>query len=128
MRQKNRPLSPHLTIYKPQLTSMLSIFHRITGSILGLSIIFGFILFYFNFFFVGFSYQYCFTFDLSYLFSSFVLIVSYFVLFGILFHMVNGIRHLSWDLAFGLEIKNLYITGGIVLCFVLTTLVISIVA
>merc|ERR1711994_888913 len=29
----NRPLSPHLTIYKPQLTSMLSITHRVTGCV-----------------------------------------------------------------------------------------------
>ena len=28
----NRPLSPHLTVYKPQITSVLSIFHRITGA------------------------------------------------------------------------------------------------
>ena len=32
----NRPLSPHLTVYKPQITSVLSIFHRITGA--GLSV------------------------------------------------------------------------------------------
>ena len=126
MKQKIRPLSPHLTVYKPQLTSVLSIFHRITGSIIGLSIILSFILFYFNLFFVGFSYQYCFVFDFSYLFSSFVLIVSYFVLFGISFHVINGLRHLSWDLALGLEIKNLYVTGGVALGLVLLILVTSI--
>jgi len=40
--------------------------------------------------------------------------------------MLNGVRHLSWDLAFGLEIKNLYVTGGVVLFFVLVILVGSI--
>jgi len=30
-KRMNRPMSPHLTIYKPQVTSMLSITHRITG-------------------------------------------------------------------------------------------------
>lgn len=34
----NRPLSPHLTIYKPQLTSTLSIFHRISGAFLGAAV------------------------------------------------------------------------------------------
>ncbi len=33
----NRPLSPHLTVYKPQITSVLSIFHRITGAGLAVS-------------------------------------------------------------------------------------------
>jgi len=126
MKQKIRPLSPHLTVYKPQLTSVLSIFHRITGSILVLLIIFSSILFYFNLFFVGSSYQYCFSFDLMSLFSLFILAVGYFVLFAISFHLINGIRHLSWDLAFGLEIKNLYVTGGIVLSLVLAIVVISI--
>ena len=31
MAAKGRPLSPHLQIYKPQITSVLSIMHRITG-------------------------------------------------------------------------------------------------
>ena len=31
MAAKNRPMSPHLQIYKPQITSILSITHRITG-------------------------------------------------------------------------------------------------
>ena len=34
----NRPLSPHLTIYKPQLTSTFSIFHRISGAFLGVAV------------------------------------------------------------------------------------------
>jgi succinate dehydrogenase / fumarate reductase cytochrome b subunit len=126
MKQKIRPLSPHLTVYKPQLTSVLSIFHRITGSILVLSMTLSLILFYFSFSFLGFSYQYCFFFDFFSLFSPFIIVVSYFVLFGISFHIINGIRHLSWDLALGLEIKSLYVTGGIVLCLVLVIIVISI--
>ena len=63
MIQKIRPLSPHLTIYKPQLTSVLSIFHRITGAILGLTLVISFVAFYLNLVFVGSSLQYCFFFD-----------------------------------------------------------------
>ena len=37
MKNKNRPISPHLQIYKPQITSILSISHRFTGIILYLS-------------------------------------------------------------------------------------------
>ena len=37
---KKRPLSPHLTIYKPQVTSILSIMHRITGASMFFGVIF----------------------------------------------------------------------------------------
>jgi len=114
MNQKVRPLSPHMTIYKPQLTSVLSIFHRLTGSLLGLLIVVSFVLFYCSLFYVGFSFQYSICFDLFSRFSTFVLVIGYFVVFVVSFHVLNGIRHLSWDLALGLEIKNLYTTGMIV--------------
>ena len=126
MIQKIRPLSPHLTIYKPQLTSVLSIFHRITGSILGLTLVISFVAFYLNLVFVGSSLQYCFFFDVFSLFSTFVLALGYFSLFTISFHMINGIRHLSWDLALGLEIKNVYTMGMIVVGLVFVILVITI--
>ena len=70
--------------------------------------------------------QYCFFFDVFSLFSTFVLALGYFSLFTISFHMINGIRHLSWDLALGLEIKNLYTTGMIVVGLVFVILVITI--
>jgi succinate dehydrogenase / fumarate reductase cytochrome b subunit len=125
--KKVRPLSPHLAVYKPQLTSVLSIFHRITGSLLGFSIVLMFLLFYSNLFFVGSSVQYCVLFDLFSLLSTLILAICYFVLFAISFHMINGIRHLSWDLAFGLEIKNLYTTGMIVVGLVSAIMVITII-
>ncbi len=40
MTPAERPLSPHLQIYKPQLTSLLSISHRLTGVALGLGTLF----------------------------------------------------------------------------------------
>ena len=126
MKQEVRPLSPHLTIYKPQLTSVLSIFHRITGSLLGLSIILSFVLFYYSLFYVGSSFQYSGCFDFFSLFSTFILAVGYFIVFIVSYHMLNGIRHLSWDLALGLEIKNLYTTGMIVSGLVFLIVVITI--
>ena len=38
--KKNRAISPHLTIYKPQITSLISIFHRISGSFLSMFVLF----------------------------------------------------------------------------------------
>ena len=126
MKQKVRPLSPHLTIYKPQLTSVLSIFHRITGSLLCLLIVVSFALFYYSLFYVGSSFQYSVCFDLFSMFSTFVLAIGYFIVFVVSYHMLNGIRHLSWDLALGLEIKNLYTTGMIVSGLVFLIVVITI--
>jgi succinate dehydrogenase / fumarate reductase cytochrome b subunit len=126
MKQKIRPLSPHLTIYKPQLTSVLSIFHRITGSTLGLFLILSFILYYYNLFFVGFSFSYCLLFDFYVLCFIFVNAIGYFLFSVLVYHMMNGIRHLSWDLAFGLEIKNLYTSGVMVLGLVFVIVLITI--
>jgi succinate dehydrogenase / fumarate reductase cytochrome b subunit len=56
-----------------------------------------------------------------------ILAIGYFILFTISFHMINGIRHLSWDLAFGLEIKNLYTTGMIVVGLVFIIVIITII-
>jgi succinate dehydrogenase/fumarate reductase cytochrome b subunit len=41
--------------------------------------------------------------------------------------MINGMRHLSWDLALGLEIKNLYTTGMIVVSLVFVIVIITII-
>ena len=100
--KKVRPLSPHLAVYKSQLTSVLSIFHRITGSLLGFSIVLVFLLFYSNLFFVGSSVQYCVLFDLFSLLSTLILAIGYFVLFAISFHMVYS----SLILGFSFRIRN----------------------
>jgi succinate dehydrogenase/fumarate reductase cytochrome b subunit len=60
------------------------------------------------------------------MFSTFVLAIGYFIVFVVSYHMLNGIRHLSWDLALGLEIKNLYTTGMIVSGLVFLIVVITI--
>jgi len=116
MKQRIRPLSPHLTIYKPQATSLLSIFHRVAGSLLGFILIVIFLAFNLNVVFIGSSFQYCFYFDLFTVMP--FLFVSYFFLGAMFYHVSNGIRHLSWDLGLGLDIKNLNTTGLIVLTLV----------
>ena len=116
MKQRIRPLSPHLTIYKPQATSLLSIFHRVASSLLGFILIVIFLAFNLNVVFIGSSFQYCFYFDLFTVMP--FLFVSYFFLGAMFYHVSNGIRHLSWDLGLGLDIKNLNTTGLIVLTLV----------
>nr|YP_009476709.1 succinate:cytochrome c oxidoreductase subunit 3 [Proteomonas sulcata]AVM81202.1 succinate:cytochrome c oxidoreductase subunit 3 [Proteomonas sulcata] len=125
MKKKIRPLSPHLNIYKPQLTSILSIFHRISGSLLTLTFLLFLCCFYIDMFYNNFFISYAIFYDLN---QTFIVLVNFFYYFLILvvsFHISNGLRHLSWDFCIGLEIKNLYTTGIIVLC--IATLLIIIV-
>lgn len=115
--KKNRPISPHLTIYRPQLTSMLSIFHRVSGGILALSLFFGF-------FFVNLCSMYSsnyFFYSLLQLFLNNSVIWFLIFTFGIFlvllfhYHISNGIRHLFWDLGYGFDLKYVYLTGSLVL-------------
>jgi len=119
MNKDNRPLSPHLTIYKPQITSLLSISHRITGIIqsIGLVIIFTVIILIFvsteGLIFLDFISQ-------SFIGKIFFI----FYTFSLLYHTLNGIRHLIWDLGFGFDMKNVNFSGYsiIFLTFILNTI------
>ena len=119
MEEKNNPLSPHLQIYKWQISSLLSITHRIVGviNIVAITII-------------------CFW-SLSLLLGaeSYLLINNFFQSFfgkfvavGLCwtfsFHILNELRHLFWDLGYGFDLKISKITGVLALVgsFILTVL------
>ena len=110
MINSKRPLSPHLQVYKPQLTSILSISHRIAGILLsGVSIILPIGLYFFSFgenVFNDFL-----SFFNHYLFK----ILLIFIIFILSYHLLNGIRHLFWDLGIGLEMRESYISGYLVI-------------
>jgi succinate dehydrogenase / fumarate reductase cytochrome b subunit len=117
MKKKNRPLAPHLTIYTPQITSIVSIFHRISGSTLALSVISVILLVYAD---IAFSEFYSFYYNnlmFQIYFYWIFLILSNFTFVLICFHFCNGIRHIVWDFGIGLDNKNIAITGFIVLGF-----------
>jgi succinate dehydrogenase cytochrome b556 subunit len=67
--KQNRPLSPHIFIYKPQISSLFSVFHRTSGIILALGILF--FIFFIEFFSYYISYFSIYSFA-SFLDSSFV--------------------------------------------------------
>ncbi|RDD35649.1 Succinate dehydrogenase cytochrome b556 subunit [Wolbachia endosymbiont of Cylisticus convexus] len=99
----DRPLSPHLQIYKVQVTSFFSIMHRLTGILLFLLLMilsWCFILhvYFPKLFIVKYLNVLLFTpiAKLAY--------VLYFISF--LYHFLNGIRHLLWDAGLNLEIAN----------------------
>jgi len=103
----NRPLSPHLTIYSSELTSIYSIWHRITGLILILILITNFSILKFSTFFVlGGLYEFFFVTFLWIKNSFFINFIIFFC-----YHMLNGIRHIIWDLGFILPINKVLISA-----------------
>ncbi|XP_066600798.1 succinate dehydrogenase cytochrome b560 subunit, mitochondrial-like [Prorops nasuta] len=118
-----RPMSPHLTIYQPQLTSGLSLTHRTTGMILAACAItlgtgtlispdampnlISFI-------------------DSWSLPSPLIFLGKYIFAFCATFHTFNGIRHLAWDMGKFLTLPQVYQTGYIALGLsVITALILA---
>jgi succinate dehydrogenase / fumarate reductase, cytochrome b subunit len=104
-----RPLSPHLQVYKPQLTSFMSILHRLTGLFLAF----------------GLLYLACWLWAAANGAEAFQALQSFnagfigrlllFLWSGAFFyHLLNGVRHLFWDAGFGFELKAVYRSGAAV--------------
>lgn len=104
------PLSPHLGIYKPQLTSVLSILHRITG----VSLVVGSLLLCYWLVSLS-SGQASFETAHGFVQSWFGQILLFLWTFALSYHLLNGIRHLCWDIGIGLSLKNTYMSGWIVI-------------
>ena len=111
MQNNNNPLSPHLGIYKWQISSLLSITHRIVGVINILAITL--ICFWTLSLLLGEnSYEVTKIFLKSF-FGKFIIIS---LCWTFSFHILNEIRHLIWDMGYGFDLKIAKITG--VLAFV----------
>ena len=106
----NRPLSPHLSIQKKVLTSIFSIFHRITG--IGLSVGSILISLWISLLALGSDYFYIYTFISKTIFFKIILI---FWTIGIFYHLFNGIRYIYWTFGIGMDLKTVYFSGYIVL-------------
>ena len=115
-----RPLSPHLQIYKPQITSVLSILHRLTG--LALSLGFIVLAFWLAAAALGDEYYGCFQAFFSGFFGKTILFGWTLALF---YHLCNGIRHLFWDIGYGFNLKTVRWSGWlVVIASILLTLVV----
>lgn len=115
-----RPVSPHLQIYKPQLTSLLSILHRMTGVLSFGGFIFILI------WLVSLAWDaplYLFLQDVAV--SIPVQICLYFWSLALVYHLFNGIRHLVWDAGKGFELPEIYNSGKLVigLSILVTTII-----
>ncbi len=108
MKTSNRPLSPHIQVYKMPLSAKLSILHRLTGLALSLGAV---VLVYWLF---SLAYMSDVAVSLHVLFAStigkLVLIAWTFAFF---YHFCNGIRHLFWDVGKGFEMDDVNRSGVI---------------
>ena len=96
MRQTNRPLSPHLQVYKLPLTGIISITHRMTGVILAL----GLILYVVSFFYILQGNEAYLELQ-SFLDYTLIRIAIWFFIYALFFHLCHGVRHLIWDVGEG---------------------------
>ena len=108
--KENRSLSPHLRSYKPQITSVISIFHRITGSVLALLLLCTPICVNIIGSFLSFRPVYI----LFTLLFFVVKLILYILVSTVCFHSMNGLRHIMWDFCIGLEMSNVFISGCLV--------------
>jgi succinate dehydrogenase / fumarate reductase cytochrome b subunit len=115
--KENRSLSPHLYAYKPQITSVVSIFHRITGSLLAIILLCTPICINLLGSFLSYNSIYS-VFGIIFFISK---IIFYLFFATVCFHSMNGIRHIMWDFGIGLDLSNLFITGCLVVSLSLLT-------
>ncbi len=106
MASDNRPLSPHIQIYRPQLTSVLSIAHRGAGIALGVGA-----AFFAWWLLAAASGPAAFRCAQAFFGSIFGIVVLAGFSFALFYHLCNGIRHLFWDAGMGLELDQAYRSG-----------------
>ena len=116
----NKPLSPHIQIYSWNISSLISISHRITGiiNIVALTII----CFWITLFLFGNS-IYDIVQNILNSFFGKLLIIG--ITWSFSFQILSEIRHLFWDLGYGFELKTSKISGFIVIfgSFIITILI-----
>jgi len=105
-----RPLSPHLQVYRPQITSVLSISHRFSGIVLAAGLL---VLVYWLAALAAGDAAYAEA--LSVLGAWPVKLVLFLGSFAFFYHLANGIRHLWWDSGRGFEISQVYASGWAVI-------------
>lgn len=107
-----RPLSPHLQIYKPQMTSVTSILHRMTGVALSIG------LMMFAWWLVSAAIgPEAYDIFMSFAGSPVGMVLLFGFTLAFFYHLANGIRHLFWDAGLLFKIENAYKAGYAVLIF-----------
>ena len=116
----NKPLSPHIQIYRWNISSLISISHRIIGviNIIALTMV----CFWIASFLLGSSSYEIIQSILNSFFGKFFIIG---ITWSFIFQILSEIRHLFWDLGYGFKITTSKISGIIVILgsFVITILI-----
>lgn len=106
------PLSPHLSVYRPEITSVLSILHRFAGLILGLAMV---ALAAFLAAAAAGPEAFAATVSLFSTVPGYVFLAA--VSAAFFYHLANGVRHLFWDAGYGFELRNVRRSGWFVVAF-----------
>jgi len=106
MAAQERPLSPHLQVYSPQITTVLSILHRATGVALAFG---GFGLAAWLASAAGSAEAYETSRQLASAWYGQLVLFAF--SFCLMYHLFNGLRHLAWDIGWGFEIPQFYKSG-----------------
>jgi succinate dehydrogenase / fumarate reductase, cytochrome b subunit len=123
MAPPDRPLSPHLQIYRPQITSVLSILHRITGVALTLGTLL------LTYWLVAAAYgPEEFATAQGFLGSILGWLILAGLTFAVFYHLGNGIRHLAWDFGWGFELSQLRTSGIAVVAFAAGATLVTLIA
>ena len=110
MAHHDRPLSPDLQIYRPQLTSVLSISHRVTGIVMSVCSV---LLVAWLIAAASGPQTYSGVLELMRSWIGLLLLLG--ATFSLFFHLCNGIRHLVWDAGHGFLLRTIYVSGWTVL-------------
>ena len=112
MNRNKQPLSPHLSIYRWQVTNTLSTLHRLSGLLLFLAAL-DFAVWLGSIALGSDSYNY-----VKEIYSSNLLMLIWLLVsLSFFYHLFNGLRHLSWDIGKGFEESQVKWTGAFVFLF-----------
>ena len=115
-----RPLSPHLQVYRPQLTSVLSIMNRLSGIATSMGT-----LLMVSWLVASAGSPSGYASMQSFVGSWFGILVMFGWTIALVYHFVGGIRHLAWDAGYGFDLPQVYASGwaAIIATAVLTVLI-----
>ncbi|NNM62580.1 MAG: succinate dehydrogenase, cytochrome b556 subunit [Steroidobacteraceae bacterium] len=122
MPARARPLSPHLQVYRWQISNTLSILHRLTGVALSIGLV-GLVAWFIAV--AGGAQDYA---ALMRLYGgAFGWLIAMALVFAFFYHLLNGVRHLAWDVGFGFERRDRHASGWLVVAGALVLTAIALV-